>query len=271
MGLISISPVRRFLDAASADYVQDGVRVLLSSFLEAMHTQTVYVQSGLSPRIRGIAEAAGVPLPAAVGETDPHGGSPTIDELPVEVSIDACAYRMADLPKLPGISGGVSFGLDRPPVSPATSWKLWLHRGPLPLIELELSDRDGFRPSSDWQESVLGRNAAHVLADGNHYVGSASHLYLLLKRRVLFPYSKGDSSDQAMAAGRHLHQLCQGVWLKRGPGRSGPFKLAYGRGREKDFVRRFDEILISEIGSEEFARILQAMGTSFEPWLDAVG
>ena len=252
------------------EHVQGGARVLLGAFLEAMRTQAVYVGSGMSRRIRALAEAAtGIPVLALGDDAENQTGRPKPNVFPVKVAVEECSARMTQLQELPDASGGISFGMDGEPNSPKRGWSLWLHRGPLPLLEIELSDRNGFKPPPGWQECLLSGGATHVLTDGSGYRGGADHLYLLLKRQKVFPWSKGDSSEGAVAAGQRLRRLCQEVWSKESGEKAGPYKLSSWRRSQKRFVRNFDKMLIGRIGSQELAGVLKAMGTDLDYWLQA--
>jgi hypothetical protein len=105
---------------------------------------------------------------------------------------------------------------------------------------------------------------------GEGHVGGADHLYLLLKRQKLFPYSKGESCDGAVEAGQHLRQLCREAWSKQGR-ETGPYKLSSWHWRQKRFIRKFDKMLIREVGSQKVAEVLKTMGTDLDDWLQACG
>jgi hypothetical protein len=273
MGLVSVCPARRFLDGLNIQHVQAGTRVLLSAFFEAMHARTVYLESGVSPRIKALAEAAtGIPVLALGDEVDTQRGRPKANVLPIEAAIEESSARMTQLQELPNVSAGISFGLDQEPNSPKNRWGLVLHRGPLPLLELRISDGSRFEPPDGWAECLIRNGSAHVVwVSGKGYVGGADHLYLFLKNQKLFPYSKGESSGGAIEAGQYLRRSCQEVWSKHSGEKAGPYKLSSWRWSQKLFVRNFDKMLIAQIGSEELAGVLKAMGTDLENWLPACG
>lgn len=212
-----------------------------------MGTQTVYLKSGISPT-----------------------GTSKTNIFQMEEAVNQCCVRMLEALQPHGVSGGVSFGLDEEADSPKSGWRLWLHRGPLPLLEIELPDRTGFKPPPEWRKSLISSGAAHVICTGgNGYLGSADHLYLLLKRQKLFPYSKGDSGEGAVAAGQHLRLLCGEIWSKQGGEKAGPHKLSSWRWSQKRFVRKFDKMLVTQTGSQELIGILKAMGTDLDQWFQA--
>lgn len=270
MGLVSICPARRFLDDMGIEDVRIAARVLVSAFFHAMQTKSVYLKSGISPRIKALAEAAsGIPVLSFGDEGETRIGGPKWSVVPVEVAVEQCSVRMTQLQELPAASGGISFGLDREPNSPRTGWSLWLHRGPLPLLEIELSDLSGFKPAPGWMGSLLASGAAHVLSDGRRFIGEADDLYLLLKRQKLFPYSGGPSTGTALSAGRQLRRMCRNVWLKESERATGPHKLSSWRWSQKRFVRMFDRMLLRCLEREELSRVLDNMGTDVATWLRA--
>lgn len=236
MGLFSQHPASKFLDDASESCIEDGAKVLLSGFFDAMHVQKVHFEKNV---------------------------------LPIEEAVGQCCLRMAQAPQRPNLSSGIVFGMDKEPNSPRTAWELWLHRGPLPLLELCISDGIGFKPPRGWAQPLLSDGAAHVLwVSGKGYVGGADYLYLLLKRQKLFPYSKGDSGEGAVAAGQQLRQLCSQVWSKQGA-KAGPYKLSSWGWSQKRFIRKFDKLLVDQVGREKLAQVLKTMGTDLDQWFQA--
>jgi hypothetical protein len=271
MGLFSQRPASRFLDDASKSSIEEATRILLSNFFDVMRAQTVHLQSGVSPLIEAhLKTTTGTSLPELSNAGDRVPGPLKIEVLPTADAISQCCLRMTQAPQPSGISTGITFGLDKEPNGPSTTWGLWLHRGPLPLLELYISDGTGFKPPRGWAEGLISNEAAHVVwISGKGYVGGADHLYLWLKRQKLFPYSKGESSDGAVVAGQHLRRSCQEVWSKESDEKTGPYKLSSWRWSQKRFVRKFDKILVGQIGSRELAGVLKAMGTNLDDWLQA--
>ena len=271
MGQFSQCPASRFLDDASKNSIEEGTRILLSEFFGVMGTQTVHLRSGISPLIESHLKAtAGISLSELSNASSRELEPLKADVLPTGKAIRQCCSRMAQAPQLPCISAGIIFGIDKEPNRPRTAWGLKLHRGPLTLLELCISDGRGFKPPSGWAEPLIGREAAHVLwISGKGYVGGGEYLYLLLKRQQLFPYSKGESSEGAVGAGQHLRRLCQEVWSEQGHEKPGPYKLSSSRWSQKRFVRKFDKILVARVGGEKLGQILRAMGTDLDQWLHA--
>lgn len=271
MGLFSQHPAARFLSDTSRDSVEEGTSALLSGFFDVMDVRAVHLQLGVSPLIEAHVKAATGMSLAELLQADGREPDPFSTKVfPRGEAVGQCCRRMLQTPQLPSISAGIAFGLDQEPDSPRTTWGLWLHRGPLPVLELCISDGTGFKPPGGWAESLISTEAAHVVwMSGKGYMGRPDYLYLWLKRRKLFPHSKGYSSSTAIEAGQRLRQLCQGVRSERNGWQSGPYKLSSWRWRQKRFVRDFDKMLVGRIGSDELAEILKAMGISPEGWLQA--
>lgn len=271
MGLFSQHPASRFLDDANKSSIEEGTRILLSNFFDVMRAQTVHLQSGISPLIEAHLKAtAGISL-SELSKAEGREPAPLkTDVLPTGEAIGVCCLRMTQAPQLPGLSSGIVFGMGKEPNSPRNAWELGLHRGPLPLLELRISDGLGFKPPKGWAETLINSEAAHVLwVSGKGYVGGADYLYLLLKRQELFPWSKGDSSEGAVATGQHLRRLCKEVWSKQGGEKHGLYTLSSWRWSQKRFVRKFDKLLVDQVGREKLAQVLQAMGTDLDQWLQA--
>jgi hypothetical protein len=140
---------------------------------------------------------------------------------------------------------------------------LMFHRGPLPLLELSISDQVGFKPPPDWADSLIKSGAAHVLSTNRGYVGSANHLYLFLKRNGIFPHSKGDSSVEAVSAGQSLQQFCCEVASGQAVTTQ---TLSFWRWRQKRFLHKFDQALRAHVGADKLGIVLKAMGTSPDEW-----
>jgi hypothetical protein len=271
MGLISICPARRFLEGAKWEHVQAETDILLASFFEAMAAKSIYLQSGIAPRIASLAEAeTGISLSAFYGEAVAQAEVPETNIFPPKVASGECSIRMTQIPQLPKASAGISFGLDEEPNSPRTRWSVVLHRGPLPLLEIGISDEKGFRLPGGWPATLVSGGAAHVVwISGNRYLGAADQVYLWLKREKLFPYSKGDSGEEAITAGQRLRQLCQNAWAQYGGEKTEPYELSSWHWSQKRFVRNFDKVLLSRVGSRELSKTLKPMGTNVDQWLQA--
>jgi hypothetical protein len=267
MGLFSQCPGRRFIDGLTDDYVEEGARILVSAFISAIGAKTVYLRTGISPETRSSVEAeTGNSLSGSILASEPR----RIEAYAAERGAEVMAARMTQIPMLHGASGGITFGLDEEPVSPSTQWKLVFHRGPLLLLEIEISDGTGFRPSSGWANSLLSSGAAHICWDRKQgYIGKADHLYLFFKRLKLFPYSKGPSDEKAIEAGLDLRRLCRDAWSKRVSDHTALCRLPSWHWRQRRFVRKFDKTLLAEVRPEDFKKVLKAMRIDLDQWLRA--
>ena len=283
MALFSIAPVKRFLDSASSEHVYAGAELLVSGFLRAMQAKNVYFKYGMHPLMRelvlkgafGRADSQGIgaggKLLFSIGDDEEMGGGDQrVVVEPVETAVETCAARMSKLRPIAKVSRGISFGIDRKPEGPNSSWSVVLHRGPLPLLEIELSDITGFRPPKPWLNSVVESKCAHVIGrTSGSYLGGGNNLFLMLKRRKLFPYSKGDSSREAVAAGQGLRKWCREIWQEQTGNAESLYELSSWEWRRKRFVREFDRMLTQRVGTESLNETLKEMGTRLESWLPA--
>ena len=213
----------------------------------------------------------GVTLVSSMGDDEEMGGGDRrVVVEPVETAVETCARRMSKLRPIPKVSRGISLGIDREPDGPNSSWSIVLHRGPLPLLQIELSDITGFHPPQMWQNSVVESDCAHVISGkGGSYLGCGDHLFLMLKRYRLFPHSKGDASSEAVIAGQRLRKWCREIWLEQSGNAESLYELSSWQWRRERFVRKFDKMLIQRVGSETFNATLKEMGTRLESWLPA--
>jgi len=271
VGLFSISPVRRFLDGGESGDVYSGTKLLVSEFLRAMQAQNIHFKYGMHPLMREIVlkGAWSRAEEQSIGDDEAVQGDPRVVIEPLGTAIETCASRMAQLPEIARISRGISFGIDVQPSGPKTDWKVIFHRGPLPLLEIELSDITGFHPPQRWVDSIAESKAAHIISKRHSYFGGGDHLFLMLKRFKLFPYSKGSSSSEAVAAGQRLRKLCGGVWQKLSDDPETLYELSSWEWKRKRFVRTFDKALLEHAGSEYLDALLKEMGTRLDSWLSA--
>jgi len=214
---------------------------------------------------------AGGTLLSSIGDDEEKGGG---DERvvvePVEAAVETCAIRMSKLHAIPGVSRGISFGIDRGPDGPNSRWCVVLHRGPLPFLGIELSDITGFRPPKPWLDSVVESKCAHVISrKGGSYLGRGNHLFLMLKRYKLFPYSRGNASSEAVTAGQRLRRWCRKAWEEQSGKAESLHELSSWLWRRRRFVRRFDRVLTQHAGSENLNATLKEMDTRIESWLSA--
>jgi hypothetical protein len=235
MGIVFQSPARRFIDGLSASEVEAGARDLLAGFLSAAEAHTVDLESG------------------AFGPED---------------AVNRLCHLLVRAPQLPGVSSGVSFAIDKGK-DPKSNWSLLLHRGPLPLLELRTIKGRGFDPPRQWEQVLVASGAVHVAwTNGKEYLGAADSIYLLKRRRKLFPQSKGRSTDDAIKSGLRLRQLCRDVWSEK-PEATKPYRLSSWKRTQKRFMKSFDDLLVRKVGAEELSQVLAAMGTNLPEWLAA--
>lgn len=283
MGLFSIAPAQRFLDSASSEHVYAGTKLLVSGFLRAMEAENIYFKYGMHPLMRELAAksaihvadrqtlGAGGNLLSSIGDDEETGGGDErIVVEPVATAVETCATRMSKLRPIPKASRGISFGIDGKPEGPNSRWSVVLHAGPLPLLAIELSDITGFRPSRLWLKFLVESKCAHVICSkGGSYSGGGDHLFLMLKRHKLFPYSKGDAGSEAVTAGQSLRKWCREAWQEQSGNAESLYELSSWEWRRKRFVRKFDGMLTRRMGSESLSATLKEMGTRLESWLPA--
>jgi hypothetical protein len=278
MGLLSISPAKRFLDTANPEDIYAATKILLSGFLQVMQAKTIYFKYGMHPMMRDLMTrtlhhagtqrfgSSGSLLVSSNDDDESTSGEPRVVAESIDVAVETCATRLAKLPERPRVSRGISFGIDVEPSGPDTSWSVVLHRGPLPLLEIELSNMPGFHPPDGWRDALIKSCCPHVVRST---MGSGDNVLVLLKRTTLFPYSKGNSSPQAVAAGQQLRKLCREAWQKQTGSSDTLYELSSLTWRRRRFARKFDQILLDHAGSENFNAILKQMDTRLESWLAA--
>jgi hypothetical protein len=282
MGLFSISPGKRFLDVATNEHVYAATKVLVSGFLHAMQAQNVHFVYGMHPQMRELAQkgamggaasqrfGAGGLLESIGSDEGTKQGDRRVVAESWETAAETCASRMSKLQEIPGVSRGISFGIDTEPSGPKTSWSLAFHRGPLPLLEIELSDHLGFHPPQTFRNSMIQSKCAHIVNGAKGPIaGGGDHIFLMLKRFKLFPYSKGNSSSEVVAAGQRLRRLCREVWQKLSGDLETLYELSSWEWKRKRFVRAFDKALLEHAGSENLDALLKEMGTRLDSWLPA--
>jgi hypothetical protein len=246
-----------------------------------MQAQNIHFKYGMHPLMRELvlkgamsgankqSFGGGGNLLSTIGDDEALQGDPRVVIEPLRTAIETCASRMAQLPEIAGISRGISFGIDVQPTGPKTNWNVILHRGPLPLLEIELSDITGFHPPQRWVESMVESKVAHIISRKHSHLGSGDHLFLMLKRFKLFPYSKGNSSSDAVAAGQRIRRLCREVGQKLSGDPETLYALSSWEWKRKRFVRMFDKALLEHAGSENLDALLKEMGTRLDSWLPA--
>jgi hypothetical protein len=282
VGLFSISPARRFLESGESRDIYSGTRVLLSGFLRAMRAQNIHFKYGMHPQMRELAQkgamggadsqrfGAGGLLESIGSDEGTIQGDRRVVVESWETAVETCASRMSKLPEIPGVSRGISFGIDTEPSGSKTSWSLAFHRGPLPLLEIELSDHVGFHPPQSFRNSMIQSKCAHIVNGAKGPItGGGDPIFLMLKRFKLFPYSKGNSSSEVVAAGQRLRRLCREVWQKLSGDPETLYELSSWEWKRKRFVRTFDKVLLEHAGSGNLDALLKEMGTRLDSWLPA--
>jgi hypothetical protein len=237
LGLFPLCRIVKFVDGVSPGVMQAASRPLLEGFLSSLTVRRVR----LSPRTQSVTLDA----PEAIGE---------------------CSRQMAELKPVPNASRGISFGLDGD-ARTKSEWELLLHRGPLPVLELTTLTESGFHPEAGWGAGLLDMQTADVFCDEKGYLGGEHFIYMLLKAQRLFPYSTGKTTPEAIAAGLELRRACQKISKQKSPYKLELFRLSGGSSRKRHFLRQFDSALLDTDGSNSLAKVLKAMGTDIQEWL----
>lgn len=267
MGLISVCPVRTFLETQEAACVESQAEILLSAFFAAMRATHVHMSLSAGAVMKAFVESkAQGSFFTSTAYLDALAKPVKHEVLPASIAARQGAIRMAQLPQPSRISTGISFGLDQEPVSPRTSWSLMFHRGPLPMLELRLTDQTGFKPPAGWADCLLEKRAVHMVTTTRSHLGSADHLYLFVKGKAIFPHSRGESSAEAASAGRSLRQFCRELTSGQAATTNRPSRLSFWRWKQKRFVRKFDKALTNHVGGHQLSTVLEAMGTSPTEW-----
>jgi hypothetical protein len=130
MVLLLISPAKRFLDTANPEDIYAATKLLLSGFLQVMQAKTIYFKYGMHPMMRDLMARnlhhagsqrlgfGGSLVYSADDDDQSTSGEPRVVAESVDVAVETCAKRLANLPEIPSISRGVSFGIDVEPSGP---------------------------------------------------------------------------------------------------------------------------------------------------------
>lgn len=219
---------------------------------------------GLSPDEIGVASQllldASFKLLAVQGVC-PQGHSKSLFP---EEGIIHLSHALSRLKQTPGVARGVLFDINRG-TGALHQWSLSLHLGPLPMLDLStLRDRD----VRAFLDAEAPPGIAHVLwAQGAGYWGDAHNIYLFLKKQALFPYSRGETSEKALDAGRNLRRLCREVWERVNHTPAILHRLLPSQREQKTFIAKFDKALMDAVAPERLAEILGAMGADLPKWL----
>jgi hypothetical protein len=277
MGLFPISVAKRFLDTAGTEDIYASAKTLLSGLFSVMQAKTIYFKYGMHPMMRDLMArglhdagmrrlgAGGTVLYSSDDDDESTIGEHRVVGKSVDAAVETCATRLAKLSEIPRVSRGISFGIDVEATNPDTTWHIFLHRGPLPLLDTELSNAPGFHPPDGWQDAFLKSHCAHVVRSQ----GSGDNVVLSLKRRKLFSHSRGNSSAEAVGAGQQLRKVCREVWQKQAGERDTLAESSPWEWRRRRLVRKFDRALVDHAGSENLDAILKRMDTRLESWLAA--
>lgn len=237
MGLFPLCRIVKFVDGVSPGAMESATRPLLEGFLSSLTVRSVR----LSPHVNPVT----LDSPEAIGE---------------------CSRKMAEMKPVPNASRGIALGLDGG-ANTKSDWDLLLHRGPLPVLELTTMVGSGFHPGAGWGAGLLDMQTADVFCDEKGYLGGEHFIYMLLKAQRLFPYSTGKTTPEAIAAGLELRRACQKISKQKSPYKLELFRLSGGSSRKRHFLRQFDSALLDADGSNSLAKVLKAMGTDIQDWL----
>lgn len=277
MGLFPISAAKRFLDTTTAEDIDASSKALLSGLFNAMQAKTIYFKYGMHPKMRELMAqglhdpstrrlgGGGTALYRSGDDDESLSGESRVVCESVDAAAEICATRLAKLPEIPRVTRGISFGIDVEATNPDTTWHIFLNRGPLPLLDVELSNAPGFHPPDGWQDALLESNRAHVV----RWKGNVHNVVLSLKRRKLFPHSRGNSSAEAVSAGQQLRKICREAWQKQAGELDTLAESSAWEWRRRRLVRKFDRALINHAGSDNLDAILKRMDTRLESWLAA--
>jgi hypothetical protein len=128
------------------------------------------------------------------------------ETLPADLAAWQAGLRMTrDCLNRLGFRLGSPLDLDQAPLSPTTSWSLMLHRGPLALLELRISDRSRFRPPADWAGRLMESGTAHVLCTMRGYTGSPDRA-LISSHAVIARIIASGTSAPGAAFRQQSHQ-----------------------------------------------------------------
>ena len=284
MGLFPQCAIHKFLNDPTAEGVEHEVRMLLGAFFAATRAKTAQRFSGTFSTSEAVAKfPRWLIRPEEIPEDERMVG---IDKDLYAGAADDPRYSKATReyfshlaqghPSLAVSAGtvpaGMSFGIGNES-NPRSWWNLTVYSGPLPLLELLTYHGYDFKPPGGWEDSLFAnREAVHVLLmdtrtrmGAKRYWGAGHYMYLMSKRQNLFPFSQGDSGEEAIKAGRRLRDLWQIVWKRQRGNKTGLCKLSSSD--QKRFVVRFDKALLDEVGAEKLAGLLEVIGTDLDHWL----
>jgi hypothetical protein len=177
---------------------------------------------------------------------------------------------MAELKPLPKGSRGISFALEQDGKS-RSDWDLFLHRDPLPLLDLRTLVDGGFDPAPGWGTRLIEKGTGDVFCDSTGYFGRQHYIYLLLKQQRLRRYSSGQPAPEAVAAGLELRRECLKVSARASDQKPDQkperYMLSGGTSKKRRFLRQFDRALLDAVGSANLQEILKAMSIDLDLWI----
>ena len=284
MGLVPQCTIHKFLDDPTAEGIERAVRMLLGAFFAATRAKTAQRFSGTFSTSEAMTNfPRWLIRPEEIPEDERMVGidkglyaRAADDQRYSKATREYFAHLAQGHPSLAisagTVSAGMSFGIGNES-NPRGWWNLTVHRGPFPLLELLSYHGYDFKPPSGWEESLFAdREAVHVLmidaragVGVKRYRGAGHYIYLLRKREHLFLFSRGDSGEEAIKAGRRLCDLCHTVWKRQRGNKANLYRLSSSD--QYRFMQRFDKALLDEVGAEKLAGILEVIGTDLAHWL----
>lgn len=264
MALFPQYVVCKFIAGLSEKEVGDETQKILAAFFGSIAAQEIQ-RGGDSYSVENAIEN----IAEKIAKQEPPSGA-----LPEFVAQVAMQSKMTAMPK-DSLSYSVSF-VAEDALQTKSQWELFLHRGPLPMLELRTYHGRCPKLRKGWIESLVNCGVAHFIWVDSKYgigkktvYGTGDNQYLFWKRQALFPFSRGSSSDEAVEAGFRLRQLCRRVWERQHVHFERASIFPPWRSRKKKLIENFDKGLLNEIGREEIGVLLRAIGMSLESWLRA--
>ncbi|HSY73842.1 MAG TPA: hypothetical protein VK810_00085, partial [Dongiaceae bacterium] len=176
MGLFPQCKVYRFIDNLTEDQIENEARKLLSAFFETMGVRTVQHFSGsysVNDAVDKFPLLLTRPNQAKLKKSAPEFPSretyrrASEDEKYPQRTRDFFAQMAEGKTTMridgSGISTGLSFHIDKNENEYKSPWDLYLHRSPLPLLEMEICHGYKFKPTQGWNDAMLNNSAAHVV------------------------------------------------------------------------------------------------------------
>ena len=148
---------------------------------------------------------------------------------------------------------------------------LYYRFGPLPVLELGVLYFADVQSPREWAGSLVSSKAVDVvftetdwLRLGKRY-GAGDRRYLLWKRDKLLREPK--ATTHALQEGCVLREQCSAVWHKRSNDLAKKAAKIWP-GSHVRFIRAFDKALVDEVGYDKLSKLLAALGTTIDQWLE---